>query len=126
MQGQDPLTLELQAALRARAVDELRGAAACRASFAREIDLGQALARERVAPLALQELAEAGQVGLLDQEVRARASTLAGAGRATDRDRDPCLETAISQGFHVADRSTVRRDQRLAREQGLGVRRGER
>ncbi len=52
----DDSDLELDPAVRARAFDERRGAAARGARVAAEVDLARALARERLAPVAAQQL----------------------------------------------------------------------
>jgi hypothetical protein len=72
----------------------------------------EALAGQVVAPVVAQQLAEGGQVVLLDQEVRPGASTLAGlasAGRAADEGGDAGLQAAIAQRLHLGDRAGDRR-----------------
>jgi hypothetical protein len=81
----------LEAAIRASAVAQRGGRAARRASVAAEIDIDLGERTE----LGVQELLEGGQVGLLNQEVRARASTFAGgAFRTPDERGNPVREAA--------------------------------
>src|SRR5262249_15985359 len=58
---------------------------------------------------------------LLDQEVRARPSTFAGAGRAADEHRDVGGEAAVAQRLHLGDRAADRGDERLAVELRFGL-----
>ena len=110
------MLLELQPAVAAGPADERRGAPARRAGIAREIDLARTLACEHLAPVTAQELGDPTQLVLLDQEVRARASTLAGS-RATDECRDADGQATFSQRLHLGDRSRHRRNEGKPGEQ---------
>jgi hypothetical protein len=84
-------SLELEAAIRASAVAQRGRRAARRAGVAAEIDIDLGERTE----LGAQELAEGRQVGLLNQEVRARTSTFAGGAFGTPDDRgNPVREAA--------------------------------
>jgi hypothetical protein len=104
--------LELQAAVGARAFDERQGRAARGARIAAEVHLAGAFAIEQCAPVTAHDLGNAGKLVLLDQEVRPRPSTFAGAGRATDEGRNAGGEAAIAQRLHLADRARHRGDER--------------
>ena len=112
--------LELQAAVAARAVHERRRAAARRAGIARQIDRPGAIASDELVPVAAQDLGDPFDIVLLDQEVRARPSTFAGAGRTSDQRRDVGREAALAQRLHVQDRSGARGDERQTLEQLFG------
>jgi hypothetical protein len=89
-------------------------------------DVRQSFALEAVAPVAAIDLGDAREIVLLDQEVRLGASTLAGAGRASDERRDAGGEAAIAQRLHLRDRSCDGRDDRRVREHVFGLIDGER
>jgi hypothetical protein len=110
----------LQPAVAAGAADERRGATARRAGISRKIDRRSPIAREQLVPVAAQNISDPRQIVLLDQEVRASASTLAGAGRASDESRDVGCETSIAQRFHIRDRARARRNDRQTGEQLFG------
>lgn len=110
--------LELEAAIGARAARERRGRPARGARVAAEIDVD---ARE-LAKVSAQDRRDRGQVGLLDQEVRARASTLAGAaGRTADERGDALRQTARAQRLHLLDRAADRGHERNTIEQRFGL-----
>jgi hypothetical protein len=110
-------SLELEAAVRARAGGQGRRGPARRArrvlGVARHADGDgrQAFAREAFAPVVAQELGELGELILLDQEVRLGPSTLAGAGRTADEGGDAGGQAAIAQRLHLGDRAGDRRDE---------------
>jgi hypothetical protein len=111
----------VQAAVGAGAVDQWRGGPA---RGARRIVAGdrqrhrrEAFALEVVTPLAAHQLAEPVEIGLLNQEVRSRASALAGAGWAADGGGNACGEATLAQRFHLGDRAGHRSDERLTVEE---------
>ncbi len=118
-------SLELEAAVRARAVFQRGRGPARRArqvlAVARDVELDrrQALARQAVLPVVAQERGELGEFILLDQEVRLGPSTFAGARRAADEGGDAGSQAAIAQGLHLGDRTGHRRDEGEAVEQFL-------
>ena len=78
--GGQSADFQLQSAVGASALDEGQCAAARRASVAAEVDLGRPLARQRLAPVTAQQVRQAPELVLLDQEVRLGPSTLGCAG----------------------------------------------
>lgn len=62
----------------------------------RDLDRREALAGQAGSPVVAQERGQLRKVILLDQEVRAGASTLAGARRAADERRDAGVQAAIA------------------------------
>ena len=105
-------SLELQAAIGARTRDQRQRTAAGRALRRVEIDRRGTFATKHLAPVTTQQLGDSRQLVLLDQEVRPRASTFAGAGRTTDERRDIGLEAALAERLHVGDRSRHRGHER--------------
>ena len=115
--------LELEAAVRARAGDHGRGGPAGRARQVLGVVHGgdrhrrEPFARQAFAPIVAQELGQLGELVLLDQEVRAGPSTLAGAGGTADEGGNAGEQAAIAQGLHLRDRAGHGRDERKAVEQ---------
>ncbi len=121
------MLFELQAAVGARAIHQRGGGPArgTRQLLAREVqgDRLEPLAFECIAPLAPEQVAESGQVGLLDQEVRLGPSTVAGAARRTaHRGRDPRGQTPLAQRLDLRDRARHRGNHGLAFELCFGDR----
>lgn len=112
--------LELQAAVGARALDERLRASAGRTRVAVEVDLGRAFAFEHRAPVTAHDLGHSRDLVLLDQEVRARASTFARTRRATDEHGNAGREAAVAQLLHVRDGSRHHGDERHIGEQLFG------
>jgi hypothetical protein len=119
--------LELEAAVRAGAIDQGRGGPAGRArqvlgvaggsKLGGELDGCNAFAHELGAPVVAQELGQLGELVLLDQEVRSGPSAFAGAWGTADEGGDAGGQAAIAQGLHLGDRAGHRRDERKAVEQ---------
>jgi hypothetical protein len=87
-----------------------------------EIDIGgTALARDRLAPVTAEDARQSLEIVLLDQEVRLRPSTFAGARRTADERGDVLRETAIAQRFHLGDRSGHRRNEGKAAQELFSV-----
>ena len=115
------MSLELQTAVPARAVDERQLRAARRARITAQVDLVRTLAGERLAPVTAQEVREPFEIILLDQEVRLGPSAFAGPRRTTDERGDVTREAAIAQRLHVSDRSGHRRNEWQPAQQLFGL-----
>lgn len=108
---------ELKAAVGAGAFDE--GQRAPTRGARRLVTVGDggrgrqldALARELVVPIAVDQHSESGKVGLLDQEVRSSPSTTAAAGWAADVSVDAGLAASLAHPLHVGDRACHRGNQ---------------
>jgi hypothetical protein len=104
---------EDEPAISARAADERLRAAARRTRVAAEVDRRGTLALEARVPLPAQQLGQLRQLGLLDEEVRARPSTLAGrAGRAADLGDDAGVVATLAHRLHLGDRASERGNDR--------------
>jgi len=103
--------LELQPAVRAGTFDQSGRGAARRARRVLGVlvdvdgDDVEALACEVGAPLVAEQLDDAGQLVLFDQQVGPGAAALACARRTADGGGDTGLEAAIAQGLHLCDRA---------------------